>query len=76
MQLNVQGTSGAYIGGKAGVFRQGHWWLDVNGDGIWSSPTDAVILYGYPGDYPIMGDWDNTGRMRRASFEVGIGGSI
>ncbi|HXR77418.1 MAG TPA: SBBP repeat-containing protein [Bryobacteraceae bacterium] len=71
VQLNVQGTIGAYIGGKAGVFRGGQWWLDVNGDGSWSSPQDALILYGYPGDYPIMGDWDNTGRMRLGVFRGG-----
>ena len=71
VQLNIQGTIGAYIAGKVGVFRQGQWWLDRNGDTLWTSPQDALFIYGQSGDYPIMGDWDNTGWMRSGVFRSG-----
>jgi len=71
VQLNIQGTIGAYIAGRVGVFRGGEWWLDRNGDTLWTPPQDAVFIYGQSGDYPIMGDWDNTGWMRSGVFRGG-----
>jgi Beta-propeller repeat. len=71
VQLNIQGTIGAYIGGKVAVFRRGQWWLDRNGDTLWTLPQDALLIYGQSGDYPIMGDWDNTGWMRMGVFRGG-----
>lgn len=56
---------------KAAIFRNGQWWLDVNGDGIWDSQHDAVFVFGQAGDIPIVGDWDNTGSQRIGIFRNG-----
>ncbi len=43
-----------------GVFRDGLWWLDVDGDGRWSD-RDAQFEYGEAGDVPVVGDLDGNG---------------
>ncbi|MFV2070575.1 MAG: fibrinogen-binding protein, partial [Pirellulales bacterium] len=43
-----------------GVFRGGHWHLDVDGDGRWTE-ADGVIELGQAGDLPVVGDWDGDG---------------
>ena len=67
----IQGTGGAYTGGKIGVFRSGEWWIDVNSDHQWVNLTDQYFEYGFPGDIPVMGDWDNTGKLRIGVFRGG-----
>ncbi|HXR77419.1 MAG TPA: SBBP repeat-containing protein [Bryobacteraceae bacterium] len=71
ISVTIQGTGGAYIGGKIGVFRSGAWWIDRNADNNWTAPEDAVFAYGYAGDIPILGDWDNTGKLRIGVFRSG-----
>jgi len=43
-----------------GVFRDGHWRLDADGDGRWSE-GDQVFEYGTAGDLPVVGDFDGDG---------------
>lgn len=43
-----------------GVYRGGVWFLDVDGDGRWSTP-DLYIEYGNKDDLPVVGDWNNDG---------------
>jgi len=43
-----------------GVFRSGHWNLDMDGDGRWTD-ADGVIELGQAGDVPVVGDWDGDG---------------
>ena len=43
-----------------GVFRDGRWRLDADGDGRWSE-TDRVFQYGQAGDLPVVGDFDGDG---------------
>lgn len=43
-----------------GVFRNGKWHLDMDGDGQWSS-ADAVAHFGQAGDIPVVGDFDGNG---------------
>jgi hypothetical protein len=69
--VSLQGTGGAYVGGKIGVLRGGTWWLDINGDNRWTSPEDTIFTYGQAGDIPIVGDWDNTGKLRIGVFRNG-----
>jgi hypothetical protein len=49
-----------------GIFRDGRWVLDTNGDGRFNK-TDASFAYGAEGDLPIAADWNNDGIT-----EVGI----
>jgi len=43
-----------------GVFQDGRWRLDVDGDGRWSE-HDLAFEYGQPGDLPVVGDFDGNG---------------
>jgi hypothetical protein len=43
---------------KIGVFYNGYWYLDYNGNGIWDGPTtDKAYVWGHAGDTPIVGAW-------------------
>jgi protocatechuate 3,4-dioxygenase beta subunit len=44
-----------------GVFRNGVWHLDVNGDGLFDSAVDRRADFGRRGDAPIVGDWNGDG---------------
>ncbi len=43
-----------------GMFRDGVWYLDTNGDGRWAS-GDNKFTFGQKGDLPVVGDWDGDG---------------
>jgi protocatechuate 3,4-dioxygenase beta subunit len=56
--------SGDFVGdGKTrmGVFIDGEWFIDMNGDGIWDA-GDLYCKLGGPGDKPVVGDWDGDGK--------------
>ena len=44
-----------------GVFRNGQWFIDVNGNGVWDE-GDLWAKLGYDGDKPVVGDWDGDGK--------------
>ena len=45
-----------------GVFRNGHWSLDSNGNYSWDGPaTDADFDWGASDHDPVAGDWNNDG---------------
>jgi len=55
---------------RLGLFRQntGTWYLDMNGDDLFTPGVDKVV-YGFgTGGYPVVGDWDNTGNVRLGFF--------
>ena len=39
---------------KIGLFRNGTWYLDTNGNNSWDSSGDAAISFGMAGDKPIL----------------------
>ncbi|MEX2188836.1 MAG: SdrD B-like domain-containing protein, partial [Pirellulales bacterium] len=43
-----------------GIFRDGSWRLDVDGDGKWSD-ADVAVDFGQHGDLPVVGDWNGDG---------------
>jgi hypothetical protein len=43
---------------KIGVYRDGYWWLDVNGNGIWDS-ADRFNQFGSAAYLPIPGRWNS-----------------
>jgi YVTN family beta-propeller protein len=57
------------VNAKIGIYRDGTWYLDRNGNGDLDAPgTDGFISWGgVPGDLPVVGDWNNSG-----STKVGI----
>jgi hypothetical protein len=41
-----------------GVFYNGYWYLDYNGNGVWDgATTDRLYTWGQPGDTPVVGNW-------------------
>ncbi len=46
---------------EAGIFRDGEWFVDLNGNGRWDD-ADLWAKLGRPGDQPLVGDWDGDGK--------------
>ncbi len=56
---------------SVGVFRNGIWRLDVDGNGRWTQ-ADEVARFGQPGDVPIVGDFDGDGIDDLAILRNGV----
>ena len=52
------------------VFREGQWYIDLNGDGIWDA-GDLWAELGDVDDLPVSGDWDGDGKI-----DIGIFGPM
>ncbi len=52
---------------ELGIYRQGTWWLDLNGNGRWDE-DDLWVQLGQPGDRPVVGDWDGDGKADLGTF--------
>jgi hypothetical protein len=46
---------------EIGVFVQGHWFIDINGNGRWDD-GDLWAKLGHRDDQPVTGDWDGDGK--------------
>jgi hypothetical protein len=55
---------------RIGVFRNGLWLLDINGDGVFDA-GDKTVAFGQAGDLPVLGDWNGTGRIKLGLFRQG-----
>ena len=53
-----------------GVFRDGEWYLDVNGNGKWDQ-GDVFARFGQPGDIPVVGDWTGDGIKKLGVYRNG-----
>ncbi len=56
---------------KIGIFRNGLWILDSNGNGRIDA-ADRQFTFGQAGDIPIVGDWDGTGAVKAGLFRRGL----
>jgi hypothetical protein len=57
-----------------GVFRNGEWYLDFNGNAKWDPGVDKAIpihSLGNPNDIPITGDWNGDGITNIGVFRNG-----
>ena len=59
---------------KTGVYKNGFWFLDYNGNGIWDGPLvdRLVALGGQSGEIPITGDWNGDGRTKAGVYQNGV----
>jgi hypothetical protein len=58
---------------RIGMFRDGRWYLDLNGNGRWDGKDggDGVFSFGLPGDIAVPGDWAGDGKTRLGVFRHG-----
>ena len=63
---------------RIGVFTNGTWYLDMNGNGAWDGPASDVTYanfgVGLPNVMPVTGDWDgsaNPGKTKIGVFTNG-----
>ncbi len=64
-----------------GIFRDGYWFLDVDGNGTWGTNVDRFVEFGEKGDIPVVGDWngdgiDNIGVYRDGRFILDSNGNL
>jgi hypothetical protein len=62
-----------------GVFCNGRWTLDEDGDGRWTD-RDPTFMFGQPGDIPVVGDFngdgvDEIGVYRRGTWIIDLNGN-
>ncbi|MBN2215766.1 MAG: hypothetical protein JW719_00180 [Pirellulales bacterium] len=62
-----------------GIYRDGDWFLDVDGNGRWSDP-DLYFEFGQRGDRPVVGDFnhdgiDEVGVYRDGQWHLDINGN-
>jgi serine-aspartate repeat-containing protein C/D/E len=55
---------------QIGVFRDGQWNLDMDGDGRFSE-VDAAVAFGQAGDVPVVGDFNGDGFDEIGVFRAG-----
>ena len=59
--------------GKVGVFRNGWWYLDANGNGTWDNTAlDKALSFGQSGDLAVTGDWNGDGKTKIGVFRNGF----
>jgi hypothetical protein len=57
---------------KIGVFRDGFWILDYNGNFVWDGDSiDKVAGFGMTGDNPVVANWVGTGTDKIGIFRNG-----
>jgi len=54
-----------------GIFRDGTWYLDVNGDGRYDEDNDRTVHFGQAGDIPVVGDWNGKSRDQVGVYRQG-----
>jgi hypothetical protein len=47
---------------EIGLYVDGTWQLDYNGNGLWDPGVDKLIYFGGPGYKPYVGDWNGDGK--------------
>ncbi|MCA9167489.1 MAG: carboxypeptidase regulatory-like domain-containing protein, partial [Planctomycetales bacterium] len=52
---------------EIGIFHEGQWFIDVNGNGKWDS-SDMWVKLGHQGDQPVVGDWNGDGKDDVGTF--------
>jgi len=58
---------------KFGVFRNGLWVLDYNGNFQWDGTSiDRAASLGQSGDVPVVGDWNGSGKSKIGIFRNGL----
>ena len=58
--------------GEIGIYKDGIWGLDINGNGVWDSADKAFSFAGAGvGWTPVIGDWNADGRSKVGVYKEG-----
>jgi len=60
---------------KIGVYKDGAWWVDYNGNSAWDGPAiDRTFSFdaGIAGAVPVAGDWNGTGAANLGVYQDGV----
>ena len=59
--------------GKAeiGVYYNGTWYIDLNGNGAWDPSVDKTYNFGFTGAIPVTGDWNGNGTTKIGVYSNG-----
>jgi hypothetical protein len=58
---------------RIGLYCDGTWYLDMNGDNLFTAASDRTVTnFGFAGTQPVVGDWDNSGKVRLGFFQNGL----
>ena len=72
--VTITFTGSTNVPSIAGIYRNGSWNWDKNGNGIWEGCTvdDCGQPFGgYPGDVPVAGDWTGDGIAKIGIYRQG-----
>jgi (2Fe-2S) ferredoxin len=69
----VGGNPSTSTATKIGIYKEGTWYLDMNGNGAWDGTTTdrLVTAFGLPGWTPVIGDWTGDGRTKIGIYKDG-----
>jgi hypothetical protein len=59
---------------RVGVFADGYWYGDMDGNGAWDGePTDGMAVFGVgiPAALPVVGDWNGSGATKIGVYKDG-----
>jgi len=56
-----------------GTYNNGTWYLDLNGDGVYSSGVDRNYLWGGAGYQPVVGDWNGDNKTEIGTMNAVLG---
>ena len=56
---------------KIGIYSNGTWLLDYDGDGLWNPAVDIQVNFGSDGFKPVVGDWNGTGWTKIGVYKDG-----
>ncbi|MCW5981794.1 MAG: choice-of-anchor D domain-containing protein [Bryobacteraceae bacterium] len=71
VMLRGTATGPAIRPSTAGVFLDGVWYLDVNGNGVWEPGVDRHASFGWAGTTQVLGDWNGDGKTEIGVFHNG-----
>ncbi len=60
---------------EIGIYRDGDWYLDYNGNGTWDGEIDDMMFtnfIGLNGEKPVTGDWDGDGFTEIGIYYLGF----
>jgi hypothetical protein len=57
---------------KIGVYKDGAWYLDANGNGAWDTGVDKAFNFGASGWTSVVGDWNGDSKTEIGIYQNGI----